>query len=109
MIQIGMYPRKCRNCGKEFECRKEWGWKIPRNRNNGTYFYFCRYSCMREYEKAKEARKKPKMTPMTMQVLGLLREGYNQSEAGRIVGMTYKQVNRIKEAWGNELKEAKIG
>lgn len=105
-IMFGMYPRKCKTCGKEFEARREYGWKIPQYRSSEFFYYFCSYSCMRAYETAKEEKKKPKET---VRVLGLIRAGYSKTETGRIVGMTYKQVKRIWDRWGQDVKEVKIG
>ena len=101
MICIGLYHRKCKTCGKEFEARKEYGWKIAPYKSSDFSYYFCSYSCMRAYEVAKEEKKK---TPEVVKVLGLLRAGYNKTEAGRIVGMTYKQVKKIADKWWQETK-----
>ena len=99
--QIGIYPRKCRWCGKEFECRREYGWKIPISRKSDFYYYFCKYSCMRAYEKDKEEKKvRGKKTPEDKQVLALLNAGYNQCEASRITGVNYRRVRTIRDKWG---------
>lgn len=51
---FGYFPRKCKNCGKNFESRYEYAYKRNREYGKGQY-YFCSYSCMREYDKNMES------------------------------------------------------
>ena len=45
---MGLYPRKCVICGKEFETRPGYVYK---KYNKREYDYYCSYTCMRKAEK----------------------------------------------------------
>ena len=59
MIQIGLYPHKCKNCGKRFEARSEYVYKRDRANKSKEFDWFCSYRCLREAE-LKEVTKKSK-------------------------------------------------
>ena len=46
---LGLTEHKCEMCGKEFECRKEYAYKIRKKNGGDRYYYYCSYSC---YSKA---------------------------------------------------------
>ena len=59
MVPSGNYRKHvCLNCGKEFTmgCETDqYRFKIV---TNGTYKYFCKYSCKRAYEAARKPSRK---------------------------------------------------
>lgn len=45
--------KKCDQCGKEFDCTAEWGYKVSyKGLSRSPKKIFCTYSCMRAYERA---------------------------------------------------------
>ena len=46
--------RKCPICGKDFFVTHpdEYAYKRYKSRSHGTYLFFCKWSCMRAYDRA---------------------------------------------------------
>ncbi len=87
----------CGVCGKEFFPRKElWGWRVG-NR------YFCRYNCMRRYEKAMEAADGSKkrgpgnhLSPEEKEAIALMRKaGETPGDIMRKAGISRVTLNRV--------------
>ena len=57
---MGLHNRKCTQCGKQFEGRMEYAYKIPIKKITSAYYYFCSYKCMRAYEKEHVNERKKK-------------------------------------------------
>ncbi len=94
--------RKCKWCGKRFVPTAERGWK-----SRGKYF--CRYSCMRAWERADDAkkdgrignpggaRKRPKYTPELLDECARLyvEEKIGYAEIRRRTGVAEWKVERV--------------
>lgn len=52
MRMFDLYPRVCKICGKRFESRVNYTYKVEYRKN--AFYYFCSYHCFREYEKRKK-------------------------------------------------------
>ena len=52
MRMFDLYPRVCKICGKRFESRVNYTYKVEHRKN--AFYYFCSYHCFREYEKRKK-------------------------------------------------------
>lgn len=52
---LGLYSHICKICGKKFECTTEYVYKRPKKHD--SYFYFCSYKCLREYDNNKSKEK----------------------------------------------------
>lgn len=94
---IGLYGHKCKVCGKVFECRSEYVYKIERAQSAKQFYWFCSYKHMREYEQKKADKKKPSEKELI--VLSLLKEGVNLHEIGRQVGVSHTRVGHIRDKW----------
>ena len=92
---VGLYKHKCKQCMKEFECRREYAYKIPFSKNDGRYYWFCSYKCIRAYERDHDKRKKP--TEAQKRILDLLDSGMKLADAARMLGMRYSQVAFIRD------------
>ena len=57
---LGLHKRKCTQCGKIFEGRREYAYKIPDRNITDKYFYFCSWKCLRLYENEHTNWKKKK-------------------------------------------------
>ena len=91
---VWLFPHKCRVCGKKFECRNEYVYKIL---DGKSFAWFCSYRCMREYEKNHEKKKKP--TKRQQEVLDLLEQGYTLTKVGEILGTSYHWVGHVRDKW----------
>lgn len=49
-----LHKRKCAQCGKNFESRMEYAYKVERRKGKKLYYYFCSWHCLRQYEKNKQ-------------------------------------------------------
>ena len=56
MGMLGLYPHKCRQCGKEFEGRREYAFKVPKRPGWDKYYYFCSHKCFRAYENSEKGK-----------------------------------------------------
>lgn len=91
---VWLYPHKCKVCGKPFECRSEYAYKI----NGGKGFmWFCSYKHMREYEKAHEKRNAP--TQRQQEALDLLAEGYPISKICEMIKASHHWVEHVRDRW----------
>ena len=95
MEKLGLYHRKCKQCGKHFECRIEYAYKRPKKTDNSTFHYFCSYKCVRAYD-AENARKP---TPKQQEILTLLNRGMSLKEVGETVGVNASRVGRVRDLW----------
>lgn len=50
MKLFNLENRKCRHCGKHFESRPEYAYKIEYNKDR--YWYFCSWRCIQAYRRA---------------------------------------------------------
>ena len=97
---IGLYPHKCKQCGKEFECRSEWAYKLPR-KGRLDHFWFCTHRCIRAYEEALQEKKMRTPSERDREILELLAEGVGATEIARKMGLSYYQVVRIRDKWAD--------
>ena len=44
-----LHKRKCKQCGKEFEGRMEYAYKIEKRKGTQRYLYFCSWRCLQKY------------------------------------------------------------
>lgn len=51
---LGLFKHKCEMCGKEFECTKDYVYKIAKKTHSERYYYYCSYTCFRKAQKEKE-------------------------------------------------------
>ena len=100
MVCIGLYPHKCKECGKKFEARSEYAYKLHRYKTSDDYDWFCSYKCLRAYESKHTRKKKP--NERDQQVLDLISEGMSLTEIGRKFGITYGMVAYIRDKWGGK-------
>lgn len=96
-IQVGLYAHKCKTCGKEFEGRSEWVYKAETSKGKKAYNWFCSHKCIRQYEKEHTKVKKP--TEAQQRILDLLDKGIPPTEAGRMLGITYGAVAKVRDKW----------
>ena len=59
MMGFELYPHKCRNCGKTFECGKQWAYKA--SRGGDKFWWYCSWKCVRQWEKDHQDSRKPNM------------------------------------------------
>ena len=52
MTLFDLHARKCKQCGKKFEARLEYAYKIERVHK--STLWFCSYHCLQDYKQAKE-------------------------------------------------------
>ena len=55
---LGLRIHKCVNCGKTFECSVDYVYKRTKPNSRGYFNYLCSYSCLREYDKTHENKRK---------------------------------------------------
>ena len=53
MIAFDLYPRKCKQCGKNFEAGKEYAYKYQKYGKKKSW-YFCSWHCLREFQREKK-------------------------------------------------------
>lgn len=96
---MGLIERKCAQCGRTFEARMEWAYKITKPGSICTYFWFCRHKCIRAYERE---HTKPQERPTKLQeaILERLEELHSLAEVAREFGVSYKRVQNIRDKWG---------
>ena len=97
MVQIGLYPHKCKLCGKKFEARSEYAYKLHRYKSSDDFDWFCSYKCLREYETKHKRKKIP--TGREQEILDLLKQGVNPTEVGKRFGVTYQHVAQVRDKW----------
>lgn len=97
MVQIGLYPHKCKECGKKFEARSEYAYKLHRYKSSDDFEWFCSYKCLREYEKTHSRKKKP--TVCEQKYLDLLDTGLTITEVARLKNVNVSFVGRVKHKW----------
>ena len=100
MVCIGLYPHKCKECGKKFEARSEYAYKLHKYKTSDDFVWFCSYKCLRAYEDKHTRKKKP--NERDQKVLDLIREGISLTEIGRRFGITYGMVAYIRDKWGGK-------
>lgn len=52
LTAFDLHKRKCKQCGKPFESRMEYAYKMERRKGKKLYYYFCSWHCLRQYENA---------------------------------------------------------
>lgn len=95
MIHVGLYPHKCKQCGKKFEARSEYAYKLHKFKTSDDFVWFCSYSCLRAYEE--KHKKKP--GERDQKVLDLLDLGITPTEVGNMLGLTCQKVAYIRDKW----------
>ena len=98
MINIGLYKHICTQCGKAFEARKEYAYKIIKDYDRDSYFWFCSYKCIQTYRKQIKPRQK---TPSEKEqlILDLLSKGVRQYEIAQRAGVSKQTVYKVKKKW----------
>lgn len=96
---LGLYPRKCKTCGKHFESKREYGWKCRSKTYSTHCVYFCSYGCMREYEKQYMKQKSIGPTQRQKQFLELLNSGLGVVEIANRLGVTEQRVRTVRDEW----------
>ncbi len=94
---IGLYPRKCKQCGKKFDCRKEYRYKILRYGSEECYDWFCSWKCIQAYRREHTKVKKP--DERDQKILNLLDCGRSLAETGEMMGLSRKVVIRVRDKW----------
>ena len=97
MIQVGLYPHKCKMCGKRFEARKEYAYKLHRYKSSDDYDWFCSYKCLRQYERKKRSERHP--TVREQDYLDLLDDGLTIAEIARREGVNEQRVRFVRDKW----------
>ena len=90
MVCIGLYPHKCRECGKKFEARTEYAYKLHKYQSSDDCDWFCSYKCLRAYESKHTRKKKP--NERDQKILDMISEGLSLTEIGKRFGITYSMV-----------------
>ena len=103
-IRVGLYPHKCKQCGKAFECRPEYAYKIRKAQKMDQYWWFCSHKCIRKYDEGHTNVKMP--SAADQRILDLLAEGNEPVEVARMLGITYNAVSNAKCRWGWTKEEA---
>jgi YHS domain-containing protein len=92
--------RECPICGKVFWATAEHAYKAM---SQGKQYIFCRYNCMRAFEKGD---KKPKGKNIGKRICGLkekvyqmLDDGLTMSEIIRMTGQSYSAIKYHKDKW----------
>lgn len=95
MEQMGLHPHVCRQCGKHFECRQEYTYKVHKYGSVVQYHWFCSWKCLREFEinKAKRPTKREE------QFLELLDSGESLAETARKLGVSPTRVMKVRDKW----------
>ena len=97
MIQIGLYPHKCKQCGKRFEARREYAYKLPKFHRTDDYDWFCSYKHLRQYEQ--EHSLKEKLTAREVEAINLMEQGLKTMEIATRMGVSRNRVLAIKDKW----------
>ena len=97
MIQVGLFPHKCKECGKKFEARAEYAYKLHKYKTCDEFIWFCSYRCLRAYEGKHSRKKKP--SQRDREILDLLAQGVCPTEIGKRLGMTYQAVAYVRDKW----------
>lgn len=48
-----LYPRKCKTCGKPFESRADYAYKMERQKGKPIYWWFCSWHCLQAFREKK--------------------------------------------------------
>ena len=97
MIQVGLYPHKCKQCGKRFEARREYAYKLPKFHKTEEYYWFCSYKHLRQYEQEHSSVKK--LTPREAEAIRMVEQGFTTMEIATKMGVSRNRVFAIKEKW----------
>lgn len=98
MLLIGLYPHKCASCGKSFEARREYAYKLHKYKTSDDFVWFCSYKCLRLYEK-KNIKPKIRPTPREQEYLDLLSSGLTVTEVARHEGVDEQRVRFVRDKW----------
>lgn len=101
MKSIGLYPHKCKKCGKKFEARSEYAYKLHKFKTSDEFVWFCSYRCLRAYENTHSKKKKP--SEREQEILNLIAKGINLTDVGRRFGITYQAVAYIRDKWRDKI------
>ena len=96
---LGLHPRKCHKCGKDFECRYEYAFKLSDKKKHAKWF--CSYSCLRSFEKAAlmKNRRGSKPSYEAQKILRLMAEGVSMSKIAEDLGIRHQRVADIRDRW----------
>jgi len=102
----------CPVCGKQFWApSEEWAYK-RRKTKTGSFYYFCSWKHLREYEQKTERPRKvsTSATGQGDEIMRMVREGYKNVEICRELGVASGTVSyykgKLKETeWLKEIKE----
>lgn len=97
--KVGLYEHKCKQCGKHFECRSEYAYKLSKRNSTKGFHYFCSYKCLRAYEEEHSKKKKP--NEKERQMLELLKAGIGLNEISRQLDVSKSYVTMTRDKWGN--------
>ena len=96
MELVGLHEHTCKQCGKDFECRTEYVYKLPTNKGD-VYHWFCSYKCIQKYREEHKKTKLPRDKDKL--ILAMLDRGMTQAEVGEYFHMTSQSVGRVKQKW----------
>lgn len=97
MEHIGLYEHTCKQCGKKFECRAGYAYKIAEKRGEG-YAWFCSYKCIQAYRNQKESSKQ-RPTIKEKMVLEMLDRNAMLKDIIEMQHISKETVYKIKDKW----------
>lgn len=103
MIQVGLYSHRCGECGKGFECRREYAYKIHKYQSSDDFVWFCSYRCLRQYEKTHQKPEK-QPTRREQEYLDQLDSGLTIEEIARREGVNPQRVRFVRDKWRDKHK-----
>ena len=102
-IQVGLYSHKCKQCGKDFECRAEHRYKIVRYGRIDCYDWFCSWKCIQAYReintKIKMNSKVKKPNERDQKILDMLDKGLSLTEIGKRFGLSRGAIGKVRDKW----------
>ena len=102
--------RECPICGKVFWATAEHVYKAV---SHGRQYIFCRYNCMRAFEKGtkkpKDGRSGKRICGLKETVYKMLDEGYTMNDITRRTGQSYCTIKYHKDKWDEKKWIEKYG
>lgn len=105
LIRLGFHERECSECGKTFDAKDEYAYKILNGRPQGhaVYHWFCSWHCLQAWRAENDERKrkpKKKQTKRAAEieplVLMMLSDGIRGVEIARRLDISESWVSKIK-------------
>lgn len=105
LIRLGFHERECSECGKTFDAKDEYVYKILSGRPNGhaAYRWFCSWHCIQQWRaehdppprkpRKKQTKRAEEVVPL---VLLMLQQGFKGTEIAKKLDISITWVSRIK-------------